>query len=63
MKLKNIRVLFVTAIAFTLLSTGCSITFTKNYYNAKPKQQKETDSTTCASKLDSQASKPNDGQK
>ena len=63
MKLKNSRLLFVTVIAFTLLSTGCSITFTRNYYNAKPKQQKEIDSIKCALKLDSQASKPNDGQK
>ena len=63
MKFKNIRLFFVIAIALVSLSTSCSITYTKNYYNTKPKQQKETDSTTCALKLDSQVSKPNNEQK
>tara|TARA_R110000868_G_scaffold299242_1_gene559456 strand:- start:1063 stop:1221 length:159 start_codon:yes stop_codon:yes gene_type:complete len=46
MKYKNIRIIIVAAIAFTILSAGCSITVTRNYYIVKPKTLKETDRTT-----------------
>ena len=60
MKLKNIILIFVSVVLFTLISTSCSITVSKNYYG---EQQKESDSTASAIKLDSHLSKPNDGQK
>ncbi|MFA5298950.1 MAG: hypothetical protein WC389_12150 [Lutibacter sp.] len=43
MEHKNIRLIIVAAIAFTILSEGCSITVTKNIYNVKPKASQETD--------------------
>ena len=62
MEYKNIRLIIVVVIAFTILTTGCSISMTKNYYSAKPKSPIKTDSTTYVLKLDSQMHKPNDGQ-
>ncbi len=63
MKHKNIRLLIVAVIAFTILSAGCSIKVTKNIYNVKPKTSQETDSTTYALQLGFQSLKPNDGQR
>jgi capsular polysaccharide biosynthesis protein len=63
MEYKNIRLIIIAVIAFTLLTTGCSISITRNYYSAKPKTPIKTDSTTYVLKLGSQTHKPNDEQR
>ena len=63
MEYKNIRLIIITVMAFTILSTGCSITVTKNIYNVKPKTPHETDCTTQVLPLGSQSPKPKDGQR
>lgn len=62
MEHKNIRLIIVVTV-FTILTTGCSISITRNYYSAKPKMSIKTDSTTYVLKLDSETYKPNDGQR
>lgn len=63
MEHKNIRLIIVTAIVFTIFSAGCSISVSKNIYNVKPKASQETDSATYVLRLGSQTPKPNDGQR
>ncbi|MDY0200489.1 MAG: hypothetical protein WC951_13060 [Bacteroidales bacterium] len=66
MEHKNIRLIIVVVTAFTILTiltTGCSISITRNYYGAKPKTPIITDSTNYVLKLGSQTHKPNDGQR
>lgn len=60
MEHKNIRLIIVVTV-FTILTTGCSILITRNYYSAKTSIK--TDSTTYVLKLDSETYKPNDGQR
>mgnify|MGYP003651145723 CR=1 FL=1 len=63
MEYKNIRLIIVVVTAFTILTTGCSISITRNYYGEKPKTPIKTDSTTYVLKLGSKMHKPNDGQR
>ena len=63
MEYKNIRLIIVAAIVFTILSAGCSFTVTKNIYNEKPKVSQETDCTTYVLRLGSQTPKLKDGQR
>ena len=63
MEYKNIRLIIVAAIAFTILSAGCSITVTKNIYNEKSKVPQETDYTTYVLRLGLQTLKSKDGQR
>ena len=63
MKHKSIRLIIIVVSAFTILTTGCSISITRNYYSTKPKTSIKTDSTTYVLKLDSETYKPNDGQR
>ena len=63
MEYKNIRIIIVVVTAFTILTAGCSISITRNYYGEKPKTPIKTDSTTYVLKLGSQMHKPNDGQR
>lgn len=63
MEYKNIRLIIVVVTAFTILTTGCSISITRNYYSEKPKTPIKTDSTTYVLKLGSQTHKRNDGQR
>lgn len=63
MEHKNIRLIIIVVTAFTIITTGCSISITRNYYSAKPQTSIQTDSTTFVLKLGSQTHKPDDGQK
>lgn len=63
MEYKNIRLIIVAITALTILTTGCSISMTRNYYSAKPKTPIKADSTTYVLKTGSQTHKPNDGQR
>lgn len=63
MENKNIRLIIVAVMVFTILSTGCSISITRNYYSEKPKAPIKTDSTTYVVKLGSHLLKPNYEQK
>jgi uncharacterized protein YceK len=63
MENKNIRLIIVAIMAFTILTTGCSISITRNYSCEKPKTPIKTDSTTYAVKLGSHLPKPNYEQK
>ncbi|MFC4720722.1 hypothetical protein ACFO5O_00195 [Geojedonia litorea] len=63
MEYKNIRLIIVVVTLFTILTTGCSISTTRNYYSEKPKTPIKTESTTYALKLGSQMHKPNDEQR
>lgn len=52
-------------MAFTILTTSCRISITRNYYSLKPKAPKSpisADITTYVLKLGSQSLKTNDGQ-
>lgn len=57
------RLIIVAVMVITILSTGCSISITRNHYNTKPKMPIKTDSTTYVVKLGTHLPKPNDGQK
>lgn len=63
MESKNIRLIIVAIMVFTILSTGCSIVITRNYYGEKPKTPIKTESTTYVVKLGSHLPKPNYEQK
>ncbi len=63
MEHKNIRLIIAVITVFTILSTGCSISITRNYFSEKPKTPIKTDSTTYVLKLNSQTHKPNNGQR
>lgn len=43
---KNIRLIMVVIVAFTILSPSCSIQVIRNYYTDKPTTQMKTNSTT-----------------
>ena len=62
MEHKSIRLIIVVVTAFTMLTTGCTISITRNY-GAKPKTPIKTDSTTYVVKLGSQMHELNDGQR
>ncbi|MBJ2176495.1 hypothetical protein JBL43_19760 [Aureibaculum sp. A20] len=59
MEHKNIRLIIIVVTAFTLLSAGCSISITKNYYGSESKTPIKTKSTTYAFKLGTQSLNPN----
>lgn len=59
MENKNIRLIIIAGMVFTILSTGCSISITRNYYSETPKTPIKTDSTTYLVKLGSQLPKSN----
>lgn len=63
MKHKNARLIIVVVTAFTLFTTGCSISETRSFYSTKPMISTNTDSTSYVSKLDIPTHKPNDEQK
>ena len=63
MKHKNIRLMLIFVTLFTLFTTSCSISITRNYYSEKPKTRIISDSSTYVLKLDSQIHKHTDGQK
>ncbi len=63
MEYKNIRLIIVVVTAFTILTTGCNISITRNYYSKKPKTPIKIDSTTYVLKLGFQMHKPNDAQR
>ncbi|HTO16322.1 MAG TPA: hypothetical protein VLZ83_11155 [Edaphocola sp.] len=62
MKHENIKLIIVVT-AFTILTTACSISITRNYYSAKSTTPIKTESTNYVLKLDSEMYKPNDGQR
>ena len=63
MENKNIRLIIFAVMVFTIISSGCSISITRNYYSEKPKTSIKTDSTTYLVKLGSHLPKPNYEQK
>lgn len=63
MEHKKIRLIIAVITVFTILSTGCSISITRNYFSEEPKTPIKTDSTTYVLKLNSQRHKPNNGQR
>jgi len=63
MENKNIRLIIFAVMVFTIISTGCSISITRNYYSENPKMPTKTDSTTYVVKLGSHLPNPNYEQK
>ena len=63
MEHKNVRLIIVVSMAFTMLSASCSIAVTKNIYNENPKIQQESDSTNYNLHLSSQSPKSKDAQR
>lgn len=62
MEYKHIGLIIMVVLVFALISSGCSIIVTRNYYSIQPKAYLETDSTACAAQLSTQSHKLNDGQ-
>jgi hypothetical protein len=63
MEQKNFRLMIIFVTTFTIVTTGCSIPITRNYYSAKPKTLIITDSTSYVLQLGHQTHKSNDGQR
>lgn len=63
MEYKKIRLIIVVVTAFTIFTTACSISTTRNYYYTTPNTSIKSDSTSHVLKLDPQHHKPNDRQR